>query len=150
MTPRKPPWIGRAAEGAITALLVIGVIGGCGSAGSRSTTPTVKSTATVPADFSALPRYPDSQPVGALTATDGATTQSFKVTDATPQKVMDYYTASLVGWTSSEAPHAVGQGPQSAWRGQWQRSGSTLVVSSEAAPGLGSTADQYSLVLHPA
>ena len=137
----------RVAGPALAAVAIAGLSVACGSGHSTSTSSKPETTVTVPADFGSLPRYPGSQEAGSLTQKDGTDTQSFQVTDASPQQVLAFYTANLVGWTNSEAPHALGQSPQSAWRGQWQLAGATVIVSSEPAPGLGPNSEQYSLRL---
>ncbi len=126
------------------------IISGCGSSDTTSSPSGVTPTASVPVDFTALPRYAGSTAAGAVDVKGTATTQTYQLTEGSPEQVLAYYQTALVGWASSEAPHALNQGPQSAWRGQWQRSGATLIVSAENAPGLGPDAVQYSLSLDTA
>jgi hypothetical protein len=97
--------------------------------------------------FESIPRYPGSEPVGALEGKDGATTQSFQVSSASPQQVMDFYERNLGGWDTVEAPSDLGPSDQATMRGQWRLGMNVLTVSSSSAPGLGDNSTQYSLSL---
>ncbi len=132
----------------VTSLLLLPIATACDSGSSASSaTTTGPAESVVPAQFEALPRYPDSRDVGSMSRSGATTTQSFEVTGPTPEQILDYYRDQLTGWTNTEPAHPLGTSSQAAWRGRWEQSGADLVVSSSPAGGLGSGTVQYSLAL---
>jgi hypothetical protein len=134
----------------VAAVLASALIGAC-SDDSNRTQPAANGAALLSGQFAGIPRYPDSKPAGSTTHQGGTTTRSFEVQANRPMDVLGWYRKELASrnWTVVEAPHQLGQGDQAAARGTWQHGSSTLVISSEVAPGLsnGEQALQFSLVL---
>ena len=130
---------------AYTLVLVVAVAA-CGSSGGHPTTKPGRTAGSVV--FSELLGYPGAKSVAAPTVNGGATTQTFEVNGASPQKILNFYMRELgEPWTIREKPHALTGGSQSAWRGRWTNGGSTLLVSSEQTPTYKQGSVQYSLDL---
>jgi hypothetical protein len=136
---------------ATSALVLVGAASPACSDDTGRTQPAANGTALVGGEFAGIPRYPDSKAIGSTTRKAGTTTRSFEAQANRPMDVLDWYQKELASrnWTVAEAPHPLGPSDQAAARGRWQHDGTTLVVSSEIAPGLsnGEQALQYSLSL---
>ncbi len=79
--------------------------------------------------------------------------QTFRVENASPEQIVDFYAGNLPGWDQVEAPHALGAG---SYRGAWRTEGRNLTVSAVSAPTMAGgdngadVVSQYSLTLGPA
>ncbi len=133
-------------------LLVVGC-GGSGHAGTDSARPE-RVNGTV-SRFDDLPRYPRSRALGPRTRNDnGVLTQSFAVSGATPDVIVEYLIDVLPrhGWHAVNPPSADGEATR---RGVWQDGQLHLVVATSPAPTLPSSdaatqESQYSFLLYPA
>jgi hypothetical protein len=103
--------------------------------------------------FDDLPRHPRSEELGERTEAEGTVSQSFKVTGATPEQVLQFYNDALgpLGWLPlSDGDIDVSE---QVARDQWVREGTLLVVSASEAPTLedegNEAVTQYSLSLGP-
>jgi hypothetical protein len=99
-------------------------------------------------NFDTLPRYPAGRPVSDRNDQGNVSVQSYMVTSVSPGQILDWYASHLSGWTQDGPVQQIGP---NAYRGQWQRAGDKLLVSSAPAPGLeqnsSEVTSQYSLTL---
>lgn len=87
----------------LAALAMTGV--GCGSGTeSTETQPAPDVTTFQEGDFEELPLYPDSEPIGSRTETDGVVARSYEVRDVTVEMVIEFYDTRLQaeGWQRAE------------------------------------------------
>ncbi|MDP9403498.1 MAG: hypothetical protein M3P85_09215 [Actinomycetota bacterium] len=100
-------------------------------------------------EFDQLPRYPRSDPASDRTEKADSTARSFKVRNASPQQILDFYASRLEGWRPLEAPREIGK---STYRGVWTKEDRRLTVSAAPAPGFAEpdeVVSQYSITLGP-
>lgn len=108
--------------------------------------------------FDQLPHPPGSEPVGPKAEEQGVNARSYKVDNATPLEVMEFYEDALADdWREIEEVHELGESENAAYRGKWQRDEWVLVVTASEAPTVSGTETgearnptvQYSLSLEP-
>ncbi len=134
----------------LAAVLALGVA--CGdSRGFADDQPTDEGTLD-PGELTALPMPGGATPFTVPAQTDGAVTQSFKVTGSSPADVLRFYADALGprGWVISTASVEDGDG---GWRGEWARDDRLLQVTAEpdvddgTGDGNGAATSQLDLAL---
>lgn len=142
-----PKWMpGICAAAAVFAAVVLGACGSSSSPPRAQPAPDVTVFRT--GGFDQLPRYPRTQEVSQQTSKSGVVSQSFSVSNTTPEQVLQFYSDHLVGWQVTEPVHAVGT---DVYRGAWVKGDRELLVTSSKAPTIsnGEPAVEYSLELGP-
>lgn len=139
--------------------LALAAVGACGDDDvGPEAQPAPGVTVFAEGDFGTIPLLPRSEPVGTRSEQGGVVAQSFRLRNAQPQSVFDFYRERLEPeWTLIEEPHPLGEAENPSFRGIWHRGQQRLVVSVASADALGSGPGesddpqiQYSLSLEPA
>lgn len=134
-------------------LLVAGAA--CGGSEDPNTQPAPAVTTFEQGDFGDLPLPADSEPVGERTESRGVVARSYAVGSATPEQVLDFYSAELGDAVVVEPPDELGVNTV---RGTWLVDDRELSVSATEAGELspiGAELDlaepvvQFSLTLEP-
>ncbi|MBW3536824.1 MAG: hypothetical protein KY395_03520 [Actinobacteria bacterium] len=140
----------------VTTLVMLAVLGtavaACGSDTGSETQPAPDVTTFTEGDFEELPLYPDSEPIGSRTETDGVVARSYKVRDVTVDMVIAFYDERLqaAGWQRAEP--ALRENTEH--RADFVNDSYRLELSAQPIrapedPPTQLQVVQYSLVLHP-
>lgn len=152
--PQHPPTTPRNGPAArAAALLIAGValvlLAACGGGGGHpQAQPAPDVTVFRGGSFDQLPRYPRSDELNKAGETNGVVTQSFSVSNTTPEQVLTFYHDHLVGWSAVSPVEATGA---DSYRGTWVKGDKELRVTAAKAPTLSQREPvvQYSLELGP-
>lgn len=144
----------------LSVLLLSVALASCGEdePGGPDAQPTPDQTVFGPGLFDQLPHPGGSEPVGPKTQEQGVVARSYKLDNAVPSEVMDFYEDALADdWRLIDPVEQIGPAENPTYRGQWRRGEWVLIVTASAAPTLKGTAPgetrdptvQYSLSLEP-
>jgi hypothetical protein len=119
-----------------------------GGAAREDASPTPGGSVFTAAEFDDIPSPRGATEAGGQTERDGVVTQSFTVTETSPEQIMDVFVTTLAerGWDNVESVRSTGTDSYAA---AWVQGDDRLEISALLAQGIEDERTQFSLVLLP-